>query len=571
MLVHALWALATVGGFPVPQDALETPWAPVPEDWICLDVRRTPPRDRMAHWVDVTQAAGFGGLVLRLGDEMVGEESAWIPEMEASCLERSLSLGLSFEHRPTEGDLGRWLAACRYLFLIDLPAAEAGGAAEDRLTALLRRESPAAILSGVPEPSLVYQGGLAPIEGVAPGSAAHVCRASLASLTPRVYADPPSVTQPLFQLHQQTVGRGAYLQLEVSLDETGGFHPGDEDRLRAYGVEREQVYAIDRTGGGVATASSSFEGNGGAPGNVLDHQWHTSWRPALGTERAFVEVALKEETVVDRVVLREALRTGEKVIHYQVYLRVHGLWREVGRGQGVGRCRIVTLAPSPATGVRVVVSCEGDDPALASLELYSAPPRVELDVHETVFMGSTQVRLTCSYPGVDLHYTLDGSAVGTASPRYSTPLVLSSSCTLRAAAVVKGEVCSRGVAQEFQHFTADTLWPAQNPTTLHQGLSSQLSPSGRLEWSGYLTVPEDGIYTFLLPVNTPLDVILDDQWALGHASGRAYEGARKSVGLKRGLHALRIQSPVQGSPLGTLAWRGPGLARQLVRPSDCSH
>lgn len=68
-----------------------------------------------------------------------------------------------------------------------------------------------------------------------------------------------------------------------------------------------------------------------------------------------------------------------------------------------------------------------------------AQPRIQLSPPQTVvdsvfFVEAATVRLELDYPGVELHYTLDGSTVVPESPLYESPLRLSESAAVSARA-----------------------------------------------------------------------------------------------------------------------------------------
>lgn len=74
-----------------------------------------------------------------------------------------------------------------------------------------------------------------------------------------------------------------------------------------------------------------------------------------------------------------------------------------------------------------------------------------------IFVDSLTVALSCRTPGAVIRYTLDGTEPRKESPLYARPLVLTSSCTLRAAAFAGGQ--RSGTAEAT--YTAYDLGPAQ--------------------------------------------------------------------------------------------------------------
>ena len=55
-----------------------------------------------------------------------------------------------------------------------------------------------------------------------------------------------------------------------------------------------------------------------------------------------------------------------------------------------------------------------------------------------IYTEAKTVTLTCATEGADIHYTLDGTAPTTVSAKYSTPISISATATLKAIAVKAG-------------------------------------------------------------------------------------------------------------------------------------
>jgi hypothetical protein len=234
---------------------------------------------------------------------------------------------------------------------------------------------------------------------------------------------------------------------------------------------------------------------------------------------------------------------------------------------------------------------------------------------ENVFDESVEITMSSRTPGVQVRYTLDGSDPTPQSPLFTGRLVLTQSSVIKArayregvtenprhtsgthatpvsyarfdrkarvAAVTPRKAVQPGLATRYWEGpwrslwldhqrmtplatgTVDALWnfsiiPAENPS-----VGDQVTPRARpflVEYSGYLDIPADGVYTFHAPrewtmpdteAGYDLQVYLGEQrvpWGYRtevaglnqwYPSTRIHAFGNWSINLKKGLHPLRI-------------------------------
>ena len=141
------------------------------------------------------------------------------------------------------------------------------------------------------------------------------------------------------------------------------------------------------------------------------------------------EVVFDAPTTVDTFELREDVAaSGQRIEAFRVEALQNGGWRECARGGTVGFRRILRTEPITADGFRYWIEQSRGKPQIARFALHRRPPllpapRIARDPAGAVTLrGSGVVR-----------YTLDGSAVTAASPRYTAPLPLPDGGVVRAA------------------------------------------------------------------------------------------------------------------------------------------
>jgi hypothetical protein len=259
-----------------------------------------------------------------------------------------------------------------------------------------------------------------------------------------------------------------------------------------------------------------------------------------------------------------------------------------------------------------------------------------------VFTDSLEVSLVSKTPGVEIRYTLDGSEPTAQSVLYTGPLKIDKGCMVQARAFRQGQLevpfatdgtCVSDVS--FARFRKEAVRPAIQAESMRTGIaydylegrwmrlfgSSDRLPaksSGCVErlldvgmrrtdgpfavrYSGYLDVPESGLYTFHGPKESvhngcepgyDLRVFVDsEEWS----PGQMWHGLGLwSIPLQKGLHRFQVvfadarakdieQQRIDywwGYPSPWVVWRGvapvlelsgPGLTQQPVPAAWLRH
>ena len=108
-----------------------------------------------------------------------------------------------------------------------------------------------------------------------------------------------------------------------------------------------------------------------------------------------------------------------------------------------------------------------------------------------LFTDHADVTMSCSTPGVEIRYTLDGSEPGPDSPRYTNPVRLTQSTVVRAIAVRPGAKELRwpldpgfATLPTRAVFTKQSLAPAASPTGTRPGLAWQYAEGQHVRAGG---------------------------------------------------------------------------------------
>ena len=229
------------------------------------------------------------------------------------------------------------------------------------------------------------------------------------------------------------------------------------------------------------------------------------------------------------------------------------------------------------------------------------PPAPKLAPRSTLFTDDVTVTLSTTLEDLTVHYTLDGSEPTPASPRYTTPIRVSQTATLKAIAVTADGRTSR---IRTEHYTQATPQPAQNRSGARPGLVAHyyegrwhalpdfaqlapkhttttttisLDPAERedeigLVFEGYVKVPETGVYTFYTASDDGSQLFINGEVVVDNDGLHGTQTEAGQVALEAGLHALRVTffERTGGESL-TVSWAGPGFEKQHLRGTALFH
>ncbi|WP_345940772.1 discoidin domain-containing protein [Paenibacillus sp. ALJ109b] len=159
----------------------------------------------------------------------------------------------------------------------------------------------------------------------------------------------------LLSIYDGTVGGNANFLLNLPPDRRGLIHEQDVERLQQLGDFLRSTYRQSLAVGASIRASDTM-GQEHAATQVLREESDTFWCPSEGTELAWLEVELPEETRFDRVVLMEHIRLGQRIERFTLEAKEEsGDWQELYRGTIVGHKRICSFEPFTAKSIRLAI------------------------------------------------------------------------------------------------------------------------------------------------------------------------------------------------------------------------
>ena len=197
-------------------------------------------------------------------------------------------------------------------------------------------------------------------------------------------------------------------------------------------------------------------------------------------------------------------------------------------------------------------------------------PDLEGFMKKNVFIGEKKVEITCLDPSASIHYTTDGSIPTLESPKYNGNLVLTETTdlTLRVFRPTgKRSDIVKAYFEKTEYSPATTAAPS-NPglkatwydfkgKTCAEIASAPVKKTYRVEdvtiprdvrsyiigltYKGYINIPEDGIYSFLLSSDDGSMLYIDGKQVIDNDGLHAPGEVTGQAALKQGYHPIEVQ------------------------------
>ncbi len=181
--------------------------------------------------------------------------------------------------------------------------------------------------------------------------------------------------QALVDLYYRSVGRNCVLLLNLPPDRRGLLHETDVAALRAFRRILDETFALDLARGATASADNvRLKARRFAADHLVDGDPATYWAADDSVTGATLEVRLDKLAEIDRVLLQEPIRLGQRISRFSVEARIHGVWTTVADGTTVGYKRILRIQPIHTDAIRVQVREALGPPALSRVGLFRSSP-----------------------------------------------------------------------------------------------------------------------------------------------------------------------------------------------------
>jgi alpha-L-fucosidase len=176
----------------------------------------------------------------------------------------------------------------------------------------------------------------------------------------------------LMELYYSSVGRNSNLLLNVPPDRRGLLHENDIRSLMKFRELLKKEFTDDLAKGRKITAGS-FRGKGYEASNANDGNPETYWATKDNEKTGQLIIDLGNETELNRIVLQEYIKLGQRIKDFQVSAFQDGGWKPLIDGTTIGYKVIRKFPLIKTSKIKVTFSDSKACPCISNIELYRSP------------------------------------------------------------------------------------------------------------------------------------------------------------------------------------------------------
>jgi alpha-L-fucosidase len=176
----------------------------------------------------------------------------------------------------------------------------------------------------------------------------------------------------LMELYYSSVGRNSSLLLNVPPDRRGLLHENDVKSLLAFKELRAKEFETDLAKGKKVNATNT-RGKEYNASNVNDGNPETYWATNDHQTAADLIIDLGSETEVNRILIQEYIRFGQRIQAFKVSAYVDNGWKPLIDGTTIGHKIIRKFPVIKTSKIKVTFSKLKACPVISNIELYHAP------------------------------------------------------------------------------------------------------------------------------------------------------------------------------------------------------
>jgi alpha-L-fucosidase len=176
----------------------------------------------------------------------------------------------------------------------------------------------------------------------------------------------------LLELYYQSVGRNSNFLLNVPPDRRGLLHENDVKSLLALNELLKKEFENNLAFGKKASAKP-VRGKGYEAANVTDGNPVTYWSTKDDQTSGELIIDLGNETEINRIVVQEYVKLGQRVQEFSVSAFTNGEWKTILDGTTIGYKVIRKFPVVSASRIKITISKSKACPVISNIELYRAP------------------------------------------------------------------------------------------------------------------------------------------------------------------------------------------------------
>ncbi len=179
----------------------------------------------------------------------------------------------------------------------------------------------------------------------------------------------------LLRIYYESVGRNSLLLLNVPPDTTGRVNAADSTRLMEFRAALDRIFK-DNLAEGAKAKATAVRGRSFKAQNILNDEYDSFWAAPDDVTEASITFNLKGEKTFNLIQLQEYVPLGQRVKSFTVEASGHnGQWTEIASETTIGYKRIIPVAETTASRIRLNITASFACPVLNGFALYLDPVR----------------------------------------------------------------------------------------------------------------------------------------------------------------------------------------------------
>ncbi|GLR16228.1 alpha-L-fucosidase [Portibacter lacus] len=210
----------------------------------------------------------------------------------------------------------------------------------------------------------------------------------------------------LMEIYYRSVGQNSTLLLNFPVDKRGLIHEKDKEQVLKMAAKIKEDFSNNL----VANASIKAESDRGSDfdaAKAIDSDIETYWAAEDGNLKGSLTLQFDKEETINRVVLQEQIRLGQRIKTFNIEANINGQWDIIANGTTVGYKRIFKFDPIQTKSLRINITDARACPTISNIEVYHAPSLLSAPKIKRSRMGLITMEIPENGP--QIRYTTDGS------------------------------------------------------------------------------------------------------------------------------------------------------------------
>ena len=242
-------------------------------------------------------------------------------------------------------------------------------------------------------------------------------------------------TEKLIDIYYSSVGRNSLLLLNIPPDRRGLIHENDQKVLEEWSSIIDATFEENLIKNSNIIASSEQKSTPIL--SVIDNDKSSFWAAKKEDSTAVISINFDSEQLFDVLMLKENIQIGQRIEKFILECFIDGKWIIIAEGTTVGYKRLIRFPAVKTKKVRVSILESRLNPTLMEIGLFKQPPAISITPESAIFKDQIEVELSSDDKDADIFYTVDGSTPDRNSKKYSAPILLNNTTTLKGVAIEK--------------------------------------------------------------------------------------------------------------------------------------